>query len=74
MQWRKFEQRFCPGDLLQALQDIEKTMGRVRTFAGAPRIIDLDLLLYGQEIIHEVDLIVPHPEMHQTAFCAGTFV
>ena len=74
MQWRKFEQLLLPGDLLQVLQDIEKMMGRVRTFAGAPRIIDLDLLLYGQEVIHEVDLIVPHPEMHQTAICAGTFV
>lgn len=57
-----------PGDLLRALQDIEKTMGRIRTFAGAPRIIDLDLLLYGQEIIREVDLIVPHQEMHQRRF------
>ena len=43
-------------------------MGRVRTFAGAPRIIDLDLLLYGHEIIQEVDVIVPHPEMHQRRF------
>lgn len=57
-----------PRDLLQALQDIEKMMGRVRTFAGAPRIIDLDLILYGYEIIHEVDVIVPHPEMHQRRF------
>jgi len=57
-----------PRDLLQALQDIEKMMGRVRTFAGAPRIIDLDLLLYGHEIIQEVDVIVPHPEMHQRRF------
>lgn len=57
-----------PRDLLQALQDIEKMMGRVRTFAGAPRIIDLDLLLYGHEIIQELDVIVPHPEMHQRRF------
>lgn len=55
-------------DLLTALQNIEKMMGRVRTFAGAPRIIDLDLLLYGQEIIREADLIVPHPEMHKRLF------
>jgi 2-amino-4-hydroxy-6-hydroxymethyldihydropteridine diphosphokinase len=57
-----------PRDLFGALREIEKTMGRVRKFAGAPRIIDLDLLLYGQEIIHEVDLIVPHPEMHKRLF------
>jgi len=57
-----------PRSLLQVLQDIEKVMGRVRTFAGAPRIIDLDLLLYGQEVIHEAGLIVPHPEMHKRLF------
>lgn len=57
-----------PGELLKVLQDIEKMMGRVRTYAGAPRIIDLDLLLYGQEVIGEADLIVPHPEMHKRLF------
>ena len=57
-----------PRTLLRALQELEKNMGRVRTFAGAPRIIDLDLLLYGQEILREVDLIVPHPEMHKRRF------
>lgn len=57
-----------PRDLLLALQDIERTMGRVRKFKGSPRMIDLDLLLYGQEIIREDDLIVPHPEMHKRRF------
>jgi len=57
-----------PLDLLRVLQKIEKAMGRVRTFAGAPRIIDLDLLLYGQEVIHEDHLIIPHPEMHKRLF------
>ena len=60
--------RLSPHDLLTELQDIEKVMGRVRTFAGAPRVIDLDLLLYGQEIIHEKDLVVPHPSMHKRRF------
>lgn len=58
----------APRALLQKLQEIEKEMGRVRTFAGAPRLIDLDLLLYGQDIIREVDLIVPHPVMHKRRF------
>ena len=57
-----------PRDLLRRLQDIEKTMGRIRTFSGAPRIIDLDLLLYGQEVINEKDLVVPHPSMHKRRF------
>jgi 2-amino-4-hydroxy-6-hydroxymethyldihydropteridine diphosphokinase len=57
-----------PRDLLRRLQDMENTMGRVRTFAGAPRVIDLDLLLYGQEVINEKDLVVPHPSMHKRRF------
>ncbi len=60
--------RLSPSDLLRELQDIESVMGRARTFAGAPRVIDLDLLLYGQEIIHEKDLVVPHPFMHKRRF------
>lgn len=59
---------FTPRDLLNVLQDIEKSMGRIRTVAGAPRIIDLDLLLYGQEIISEAGLRVPHPEMQNRRF------
>ncbi len=57
-----------PRQLFRSLRDIEEKMGRVRTLTGAPRIIDLDLLLYGQEIIRDVDLIVPHPDMHQRRF------
>jgi len=57
-----------PRELLRSLQDIENKMGRVRSFAGAPRTIDLDLLLYGQKIICEDDLTVPHPEMHKRLF------
>ena len=57
-----------PRDLLSAMQDIEQAMGRVRTYRGAPRVIDLDLLLYGQNIIREADLTVPHPELHKRLF------
>lgn len=57
-----------PRDLLRALQRIENSMGRVRTRKGGPRIIDLDLLLYGQEILQEEGLMVPHPEMHRRLF------
>jgi len=54
--------------LLELLMRIEMQMGRVRTYTGAPRIIDLDLLLYGQEVIQEEGLIVPHPQMHKRRF------
>lgn len=54
--------------LLRVLQDIEKAMGRERKEKGAPRIIDLDLLFYGQDVIHEAHLIIPHPELHKRRF------
>jgi 2-amino-4-hydroxy-6-hydroxymethyldihydropteridine diphosphokinase len=55
-------------DLFQALQGIEKDMGRQRGVKGGPRIIDLDLLFYGQEVIQDADLIVPHPEIQRRRF------
>lgn len=57
-----------PREVLKALQSIEQDMGRTREFKGAPRTIDLDLLLYDQEIIKEADLIIPHPQMHKRRF------
>ncbi len=57
-----------PHEVLETLQNIEMQMGRTREFKGAPRIIDLDLLLYGQDVISEGDLIVPHPLMHKRRF------
>ena len=55
-------------DLLQALRKIERDMGRKRETKGGPRIIDLDLLFYGQDVIQEADLVVPHPEIHKRRF------
>jgi 2-amino-4-hydroxy-6-hydroxymethyldihydropteridine diphosphokinase len=55
-------------NLFQNLQNIEKDLGRKREAKGGPRIIDLDLLFYGQEIIQEADLIVPHPEIQKRRF------
>ncbi len=58
----------APEALLDRLQEIEQRHGRERPFAGAPRTLDLDLLLYGDETIHSARLTVPHPRMHQRAF------
>ncbi|HUN54970.1 MAG TPA: 2-amino-4-hydroxy-6-hydroxymethyldihydropteridine diphosphokinase [Smithella sp.] len=55
-------------DLLRELQNIENGMGRKRDVKGGPRIIDLDLLFYGQNVIEEHDLIVPHPEIQKRRF------
>jgi len=57
-----------PEDLLKNLQAIEEHYGRERPFAGAPRTLDLDLLLYGDETIASPRLTVPHPRMHERAF------
>lgn len=57
--------------LLHALQDIEQRHGRLRPYRNAPRTLDLDLLLFGDQTIQEPDLIVPHPRMHERAFVLG---
>jgi len=54
--------------LLTALLDIEARFGRERPFPGAPRTLDLDLILYGDEVIDSPDLIVPHPRFRQRRF------
>ena len=53
---------------MSSLLHIEHALGRVRSFANAPRSIDLDLLLYSEEVIEVPTLTVPHPRMHERAF------
>jgi 2-amino-4-hydroxy-6-hydroxymethyldihydropteridine diphosphokinase len=55
-------------DLLRHLLAVEKDMGRVRTVRWEPRTIDLDLLLFGEEIINNEHLKIPHPQMHLRRF------
>ncbi len=57
-----------PLELLQALQGIEQAHGRERPHRHAPRTLDLDLLLYGQRVVSEPGLTVPHPRLHERAF------
>ena len=54
--------------LLDQLQQIEQQAGRQRPYRNAPRTLDLDLLLYGDQRIATPQLSVPHPRMHQRAF------
>jgi len=62
----------APQALLGALLEIEREAGRVRRDDGSdrwgPRTLDLDLLLYGDRIIDEPGLRVPHPHLHERAF------
>lgn len=55
-------------ELLQALHDIEAAHGRERPYRNAPRTLDLDLLLYGEEQIATATLSVPHPRITERAF------
>jgi len=57
-----------PLALLQELQAIEAAHGRERSFPNAPRTLDLDLLLYGDQEISLPTLVVPHPRLHERAF------
>jgi len=58
---------FCR-QLLHLCQDIETRFGRCRQERWGPRTLDIDLLFYGQEVLDEPDLIVPHPRLHQRRF------
>lgn len=57
-----------PHDLLAALQQIENDAGRARPYRNAPRTLDLDVLLYGDERIADAALTIPHPRMSERAF------
>jgi 2-amino-4-hydroxy-6-hydroxymethyldihydropteridine diphosphokinase len=57
-----------PLELLRFLGDIESTMGRVREKVNGPRIIDLDILMYGDAVVEEGPLTVPHKELHRRRF------
>jgi 2-amino-4-hydroxy-6-hydroxymethyldihydropteridine diphosphokinase len=57
-----------PRALLERCQAIEKRMGRTATEKWGPRIIDLDLLIYRNDVMHEPDLVLPHPHIAERAF------
>ena len=57
-----------PQSLLARLLEIEQQLGRTRRVKWGPRLIDLDLILYGDQIIAEPNLQIPHPLMHERRF------
>lgn len=62
------ETEFMPRQLMSRLLAIEQDMGRRRTVAKGPRVIDLDVLLFGHAVIETPQLTVPHPAMHERRF------
>ncbi len=65
------ETELSPQQLHQELLRIEAEHGRQRGEVNAPRTLDLDLLLYGSEVIRTAELTVPHPRLHQRRFVLG---
>ena len=60
-----------PRELLNAVQAIEATFGRMRTVENAPRTLDIDLIAYGRQEIDAPGLIIPHPRAHDRRFVMG---
>ena len=58
----------APRDLFTAVKEIERMMGRIEGVKWGPRIVDLDILFYGQEVVQEAGLTIPHPELHRRRF------
>jgi 2-amino-4-hydroxy-6-hydroxymethyldihydropteridine diphosphokinase len=62
------ETDLMPRQLLKTFKDIENELGRRHTIRRGPRVIDLDILLYGSSVIQTSELEVPHPRMTQRRF------
>ena len=60
--------QLSPHELLKALLEIELQMGRIRLERWGARIIDCDIILFGNQVIQTPDLIIPHPEMKNRNF------
>ncbi len=57
-----------PWDLLERLMSIEEGLGRIRDRPWGPRTMDLDILFYGDLVIDQTGLTIPHPHLHKRAF------
>ena len=62
-----------PQRLMQALLEIERALGRERVTPKGPRIIDIDILLYGSAVVREAQLEIPHPRMAERRFVLVPF-
>jgi 2-amino-4-hydroxy-6-hydroxymethyldihydropteridine diphosphokinase len=62
------EARLQPEELLEQLLGIEQSLGRTRDSIKGPRTIDLDLLLYGEHLVDNQSLTLPHPQFHRRHF------
>ena len=64
----KFKTTLQPQELLKKIKQIEEYLGRTKTYRWGPRVIDIDILFYGKQIIKNKNLIIPHKEITNRAF------
>ena len=64
----ELEVRLAPQDLLTLFLAVEREFGRVRGIRWGPRTLDLDILTYGDRVVEEPGLTIPHPHMHKRSF------
>jgi 2-amino-4-hydroxy-6-hydroxymethyldihydropteridine diphosphokinase len=64
----RLETTLAPRELLDALLETERELGRERRVRWGPRTIDLDLLLFGDTVLDEPGLTLPHPRLHERRF------
>lgn len=64
----EIETQYSPLDLLQKSLTVEMEMGRVRKERWGPRVIDIDILMYEDEVMQGMSLTLPHPDFHQRRF------
>ena len=57
-----------PDELLSVCQEVEQRLGRKPTFRYGPRVLDVDILSYGDQVVATPDLVVPHPRLAERAF------
>jgi len=64
----RIQTRLAPLELLTLIQGIEFKLGRIRDKPNAPRSLDIDILFYGDQVIKNRQLVVPHPRIEERAF------
>jgi 2-amino-4-hydroxy-6-hydroxymethyldihydropteridine diphosphokinase len=64
----KFRTTAAAAGLMKTILNIEAELGRKRTIKWAPRVIDIDILFYGNQILSQKDLEIPHPELEKRKF------
>lgn len=64
----KFKTTLAPIELLKKIKDIERLLGRKKTYRWGPRKIDIDILFYGKKVIKTKNLIIPHKEIFKRQF------